>query len=470
MTLLAACASSPSREAPALSAASPSIPADAANIVPGITPARLTPDYWVARAQQPDAVLLEPSGITTQNAKLADVGPAVLDLSSLPERLSDAELKERIQSISAPPDEVLFDDAGTPLPAAAISSLLDAMALGTINKDTAPRWGMVVQRADLRAFPTTQRVFSSPGDTDIDRFQESALFPGTPVAILYSSADGQWHFIASKLYSAWMQARFIAEGSKAQVLGYATRQPQVFITGANVRTAFTPERPELSLLQLDMGLRLPLLADWQPQTPVNGQLGYASHVIELPVRDAQGKLAFAPALLPRSADVAASPLPLTRANLIRQGFKFLGERYGWGHSYGTRDCSGFVSEVYRSVGVELPRNTRDQARSMAFQRIGFDSETSRATRLAAVAQLDVGDLIYIPGHVMMVIGRDDQGDAWLIHDTTGITVLDAQGQPQHVVMNQVSVTPFVPLRAGKGDYIDVMTAIQRLHPSRTFNP
>ena len=40
--------------------------------------------------------------------------------------------------------------------------------------------------------------------------------------------------------------------------------------------------------------------------------------------------------------------------------------------------------------------------------------------------LQVGDLVYIPGHVMMVIGRIG-GEPYVIHDTTGITYRDADG-------------------------------------------
>src|SRR3546814_7378157 len=91
----------------------------------------------------------------------------------------------------------------------------------------------------------------------------------------------------------------------------------------------------------------------------------------------------------------------SRANLIRQAFKFLGERYGWGHSYGTRDCSGFVSEIYRSFGVQLPRNTSAQSVSPALNRLAFDAGDSRDKRMEAASGLQVGDLVYIPGHVMM---------------------------------------------------------------------
>ena len=186
---------------------------------------------------------------------------------------------------------------------------------------------------------------------------------------------------------------------------------------------FTPERPEVSELQLEMGVRVPVLATGRPSKPVNGQHPYTAHVIELPMRAADGSLHFTPALVPKTADVATDYLPLTRANLLRQSFKFLGERYGWGHSYNARDCSGFVSEVYRSFGVQMPRNTRDQGVSPALNRIAFTADDDHEERLAVLRTLQVGDLIYIPGHVMMVIGHDG-GMPYVIHDTTGITYRD----------------------------------------------
>ena len=154
----------------------------------------------------------------------------------------------------------------------------------------------------------------------------------------------------------------------------------------------------------------------------------------------------------------------TRANLLRQGFKFLGERYGWGHANNARDCSGFVSEVYRSLGVQLPRNSRDQGESPALNRIAFTDADSREERMAAMKGLQVGDLVYIPGHVMMVIGRD-RGSLYVIHDTTGITYRGADGALARVRLNGVSVTPLEPLMLGEDEsYIDGIYSIQRIRP------
>ena len=77
----------------------------------------------------------------------------------------------------------------------------------------------MTQRASLRTFPTTERVFSAPGDTDLDRFQESAVFPGTPVAVLHASADGHWRFVVGATYAAWIPEAALAHKETAH---YAT--------------------------------------------------------------------------------------------------------------------------------------------------------------------------------------------------------------------------------------------------------
>ena len=211
-----------------------------------------------------------------------------------------------------------------------------------------------------------------------------------------------------------------------------------------------------------MGTRVPLVTDLPPTEPVNGQSPYTSHVLELPLRGADGRLQFTPALLQKNTDTAAAPLPLTAVNIVTQAFKFLGERYGWGHAYDGRDCSGFVSEVYASMGVLMPRNTSRQAISPAFNRIAFDQRSSRAERQRAVQSLDTGDLVYIPGHVMLVIGRID-GEPYVIHDVSGMRYRRADGSMARIKLNAVSVTPLLPLLFNdRQTYVDRITSIVRM--------
>src|SRR5690606_8695774 len=109
----------------------------------------------------------------------------------------------------------------------------------------------------------------------IDRFQESALFPGDPVAIVHESRDGDWYFVASERYAAWIEKQYVAKGDRAEIFAWGRRAPFLVVTGATASTAHTPENPAVSDVQLEMGVRVPVLADWPPLQAVNGQLAAA---------------------------------------------------------------------------------------------------------------------------------------------------------------------------------------------------
>lgn len=456
--------------APLLAAAPPQARgADDALVVPpsgvlGVGEAQLTPQFWVERLAQPDAPVMDRAAIAAQNARLLKIDPSMHDLRALPSTLDRARVEGWIKDLSQRPDRPLFDVEGKSVSAATLDAVVANLALDAIPAQQKTRYGLVVRRAALRTFPTTLRVFNEKGDTDIDRFQETAEFPGTPVAIVHASADGQWLFVVSPRYAAWTEKDNVAEGSAAEVFGYVDRTPYRVITGAVERTVFTREVPAVSQLPLDMGTRLPLATDLPPDQPVNGQTPYAAHVLDLPLRKADGSLGFTPALLQKNTDSAADYLPLTRANIIRQAFKFLGERYGWGHSYDGRDCSGFVSDVYRSMGVEMPRNTSRQAISPVLEHRAFTAKDSREERIKAAQALEVGDLVYIPGHVMMVIGHL-HGQPYVIHDVGGMSYRKADGSRVRVKLNAVSVTPLLPLLYNdRQSFVDRMTSIVRIRP------
>lgn len=430
----------------------------------GVEDAQLDPAFWVARQADADRVVLDRDAIAAQNARLQRLDRSIHDLDALPATLNREQVAGWVNGLSKRPAKPLFDERGQPVPATTIDDTVANADLDAIPTAQSTRYGLVVHRADLRAFPTRLRVFTSSDDHDIDRFQESALFPGDPVAIVHESRDGQWWFVVSPRYAAWIEKRHVAEGRAADVLGYARKAPHRIVTGATTRTLYTPEEPGVSELQLDMGVRVPVLADWPVDKPVNGQHPYTSHVIELPVRNTDGSLRFAPALLPRRETTADEYLTLSKRHIIEQGFRFLGERYGWGHGYNARDCSGFVSEVYRSMGVQLPRNTSDQAVSPALNRLALSDKDGREKRLAIARELQVGDLVYIPGHVMMVIGQID-GEPYVIHDTTGLSYLGRDGNIARARTNGVTVSPLLPLMFNATQtYIDRTTNIQRIRP------
>ena len=433
--------------------------------VPGLVEAHLSPDHWIADLAEPDRVVLTPEQIAAQNARMVSEDDSIHDLEALPARLGRAQVRGWIEDLASLPERQMYDAEGNEVAAETLAGIGANRALDAVPADQATRYGMTVRRADLRAFPTRLRVFSSPGNSDIDRFQESALFPGDPVVIAHESGDGEWYFVVSQRYAAWIEKQYVAEGGKEEVFARGTAEPFLVVTGATASTVYTPENPRVSEVQLEMGVRVPVLEGLPAGERINGQVPAAHHVVELPVRGDDGTLSFEPALLPRSADVADDYLPMTEANIIRQAFKFLGERYGWGHSYNARDCSGFVSEIYRSFGVLVPRNTSRQSVTPALNRLAFSEADGHDARVAALAEARVGDLIYIPGHVMMMIGHVD-GEPFVIHDTAGMSWLpDPDGDLVRLGLSGVVVTPVLPMMSNRTTpTTDRITSIQRIRP------
>lgn len=421
---------------------------------------RLTAAFWTERVAACDTVLLDAAAVARQNAGVLAAGPGLHDLARLPERLSRDEVRALITGVAA---------GNKALPVVADGDMapdLEALvARDAIPPEVAPRFALAVRRADLRTFPSDLPGRAKPTDTDIDRFQESALFPGTPVAILHTSADGRYAFVVAPHYAAWVAGAALAEGDRTTVLGFAGSQPRRVVTGPTARVVVAPPDGAAEEIVVDMGVSLPEVTDWPLGQPLAGQGTLAATVVRFPSRGADGRLVLAPALLPRGADSHPGPLPASRANLLRQAFKFLGERYCWGHRGGGRDCSGFVGECYRSLGLVIPRNSRDQAACTAsFGRTAIVPDADREARLTLLRSLEPGDLVHVPGHVMMVIGHDERGP-WIIHDSHAATVRGPDGRPRRLPTNSVVISPLEPLLRDDGrSMVEAVTVVQRYLP------
>ena len=60
-------------------------------------------------------------------------------------------------------------------------------------------------------------------------------------------------------------------------------------------------------------------------------------------------------------DVHPGFLPYTARNIYKQALVMLNQPYGWGDMYGEQDCSRFLQMVFATVGIMLPRDSKDQA-------------------------------------------------------------------------------------------------------------
>ena len=92
--------------------------------------------------------------------------------------------------------------------------------------------------------------------------------------------------------------------------------------------------------------------------------------------------------------VCSGFLKKTPQTIVSQAAKLLGMPYDWGEEHDSVDCSALTKYVYATVGTQLPRNSAAQK---AFAKSPED-------------KAEMGDIIYIPGHVMIYID-----DGFVLH-------------------------------------------------------
>ncbi|MDX2417060.1 MAG: SH3 domain-containing protein [Xanthomonadales bacterium] len=428
----------------------------------GISEAQLSVNYWVDKIENASRILQDQKEIEDFNKEIFSTDQNMVDLALFPDQLPGVDVKDRIRVISKPNSSDLYSPAGEILGSEGYRKYTENLGLEDIPDSVEVQFALIVRRTSMRAYPTDDRYYKSPEDQNLDRFQENGLFPGDALAVLHVSTDHVWSFVQSYNYAAWVRSENIAIGDRQIIQQYQDANRFLVITGDKIRTSFNPEIPTLSELQLEMGIRIPLADRETYSNSLYGQNPYASNTVLLPMRNQQGQLEIKPALVSRSKDVSEGFIPFTRENIVRQAFKFLGERYGWGHSYNARDCTGFIMEVYKTFGLQMPRNTGQQGSGSYGQNTWFTAQSSREEKLQALKRMDIGDLIYVPGHVLMYIG-DISGEPYVIHDVSKFGYMDENGGYYEGILNGVSVTPFIPLYGSrKSPYIDLMYNIKRI--------
>ena len=429
------------------------------NEVPGLRPEMLYPEFWIALVPDAENVIMNESELAAYNrSSVRKAGDALIDLNEYPNELKGEELKTDLKALSSVPASSRFAADGRKLDDGDYKKYIDNCSFDLIPDTVQVRWGLAVKRGLLRSFPTADRVTNSNRDKEIDMFVETALFPGEAVAVLHESRDKKWLLVQKYNYFAWADASQIAVGPRDTVLNYARSTPFLVVTGAKEKTVYNPDTPAISELEFDMGCRLPLIAD--PPKEIGGMGVDYCFAVLIPTREADGSLTLSPALIKRSADVNLGYLPYTKANIIRQAFKFLGERYGWGDDNNARDCSGFVLNVFTSMGLAMPRNGGEQ--ELASEGIHVDlTGKSPAERVELLGQMETGDTISSPTHIMLFLAAYD-GELWMIHDHIGSNYIGKDGEWIDVATRGVGVSPILGYMTGRDrHYYEAFSGLKR---------
>jgi cell wall-associated NlpC family hydrolase len=131
--------------------------------------------------------------------------------------------------------------------------------------------------------------------------------------------------------------------------------------------------------------------------------------------------------------------PPRSADLVAAAERYLGCPYLWsGTSFFGLDCSALVQNAFRDLGITVLRDT-DMQRDTIGEQVAIRSE----------AELRRGDLLYMPGHVLIYAG-----DGEVIHASDGTMSVRRQSLSEFIRARGYDVTSFVvrrhPTALGQG--------------------
>ncbi|EGO63296.1 SH3 domain-containing protein [Acetonema longum] len=429
---------------------------------PTVHAAMQTAYFWIVKLAQPDKVILSNQQIAAYNQSvIRDLPRTVYNVLDYPAVLSHSELQALLNERPFPHENRYL--RGQLIQSSFYAELNRIMNAGQIAATNPVHYAFAVRRTDLRAFPTAEIVTKTPKDTEFDRFQETAVLAAEPLLILHGSSDDRWYFVQTGNYRGWVKANDLAVTKDKQKWAAYIRSKQfLVITGNKMQLGYNPYSPAVSRLELGMGTRLALADASQIPELVDHQSPAGNYVVRIPVQGANRELQFHLALIPIYSDVSEGYLPYTRANIIRQAFKMQGERYGWGGMFGARDCSAFVTDIFRSFGIMLPRNA-DEQETAPGRTLVFGSGQPATARYAALGKMAAGAVLFKEGHVMLYLGEYN-GRHYIIHDVSGsgnFSATGSRGSAERKTLNGVMVTDLALPLPGGYSFIDVLTSAKQ---------
>lgn len=369
-----------------------------------------SPEFWAALCAAPDEVRMTAEQIAAFNASvLADPETLCVNLDGYPDTLSHSELTQAVKTYGQYPDASQYtgDERVSGVQQGEINRNLN---LGGVKEQNAVRFGFIVHDSAMRTWPSDLPLYSEANDVEYDLGRETTLHTWERVAVLHTSADGTWLLAQGYNYIGWLPADDVALTDR-QNWQTLWKQDFLMVRAARVVLGGSVYDPDIGGTVLTMGTRLPLAA----KTEVDNAGVTNAYAVLLPERQDDGSLKTAAARIPYSEDVCTGYAALSDRELLRQVFRLLGQRYGWGGMFGGWDCSSICADAYAVFGVRLPRNSSRQAR------VGNANDVSSSSdeqKLALLKSLRPGALLEIKGHMMFWLGMYE-GKGYVIHATYG---------------------------------------------------
>ncbi|MDR2192460.1 MAG: SH3 domain-containing protein [Endomicrobium sp.] len=385
-----------------------------------------SPGYWISKLKTPDKVILNEKEIEALNSKTVGKSAFIADLRYFPSKYyrksASAIHKKHLNMFSK-----YFDGySGVPVGIDFFENMEKNIDYGQFDKTIDVKFAMTVKYAELRVFPTTEKLFSSLDTLDLDRMQITQLDIASPIAVIYSTKDKQWHYVISEIAEGWLSKDSFAF-CKQDVIKDYKRWDKLIVTISPNSDIYKDAEMTDFFDYVKMGAALPL-----------GNVEGDTVEIRIPIAKTDNTLGFSKAYM-RLADVSIGYMKYTQRNVLNQAFKHLNSPYGWGGMNGEQDCSSFIRQIFACFGIVMPRNSTGQSQVGIFAG-SFETgepEYVRAQRIIKNAEPAIA-LIYFPGHIMLYAGHEAQ-KPYIIHSIWGYGE-DTEKESKTYLINRVAIT------------------------------
>ena len=397
-------------------------------------------DYWLARSS--DEILLSEDERRGINRHIRERSSSLTDLGAFPALLGAEEVREMILSAqqffcrATTPGEH-FDKDGEPIGQADYDKAKQNCNFAALRKKTSVRYALTLRRVNLRLLPARQNYFDLRDFRHYDDLQGTALDPAEPLIVLHESRDCDFVFALARYYEGWVKRENIVFTDRAAWEKYVEPEHFLTVTANKILINCGDEQ-----LLFQMGGVLPV-------DDADGGRVYLPRRVEGKFSEWRGQVC-------PGENLRRGWLPCTSRNFVCQAFKFLGDVYGWGGMEESVDCSSFVGNIYRSMGLEIPRDADWQETGMPYS-VDLRNLSAEKRRLRLI-DAPTGALLFKPGHVMMYLGRDEGGTPTVIHALSSYFTFE-NGRGEKHYHRRVTVSDLHLKNSQNIDAIDTLTSI-----------
>ncbi len=322
---------------------------------------------------------------------------------------------------------------------------------------------IALRYTSLRLLPTSKPVygdFSLPGEGyPFDNLQNSGIAVNTPLYLSHISRDGAWVLAETSYALGWIPISDVAFVDNG------------FIENWEKSSFITPLRDDLTILDnagfyrytANIGSLIPLannrlfiISDLVDLFfPKNEKEPYAINIV-IPDTNhiatiAQGKVFI--------DEVSNFPHPASLHNMAKLANNLLGQKYGWGDLFDNRDCASSLKDMFASIGLWLPRNGNDQAKTSG-QYISLAGLTpTDKEKIILEKGKPFMSLLWFKGHIMLYIGKTPDNKALILHNIWGLRTLDENKKEGRYLIGKTIISTLEP---GKDALILQSTLLERL--------